>query len=183
MAATKYKTPRYCAYCGRFFYGKTISTVYCSKECSRNAYNEKVKLEKLEIRRLKRIDELKRSGQEFISITNAVAIFEVSRSSVRRCVISGKASSMRIGKKKLLVRWKDLEAYYSVRPVPIEKKAKLFNLEPDKCYTIGEITEQFGVSQKTVYCHIRAYAIPIRQIGKYVYAPKEEIDNLYKKLK
>ncbi len=31
--------------------------------------------------------------------------------------------------------------------------------------------------------HVRKYSIPSRQIGNYVYVPKQEIDNLYKSVK
>jgi uncharacterized protein YjcR len=50
----------------------------------------------------------------------------------------------------------------------------------DKCYKVGEIQEKYGVSHATIYKHIRRYGIPIRQIGNCVYAPKKEIDNIYK---
>lgn len=56
----------------------------------------------------------------------------------------------------------------------------LYDMEPENCYTIGEIAQMFGVTERTVYEHIRAYSIPIRYIGNYVYAPKPDIDNLYK---
>ncbi|WP_238160938.1 helix-turn-helix domain-containing protein, partial [Flavobacterium cupreum] len=46
-------------------------------------------------------------------------------------------------------------------------------------HSIGEIAERFQISEGSVYNHIRKYSIPTRQIGKYVYAPKMEIDNLY----
>ena len=58
--------------------------------------------------------------------------------------------------------------------------AKLYSLEPKDCYTIGEIAKKFHLDDSTVYQHIRRYSIPTRQIGNFVYAPKKEIDNLYK---
>lgn len=77
-----------------------------------------------------------------------------------------------------------MEKMFTIRQTPIVKKekpnAKLYRLEPDDCYTIGEITEKFGKSNTTVYTHTRKYSIPTRQIGKYVYVPKSEIDQLYK---
>lgn len=56
---------------------------------------------------------------------------------------------------------------------------KLYRLEPEDCCTIGEIAQKFGISDSSVYKDIRKDSIPIRQIGKYVYAPKTEIDNIY----
>jgi len=61
-----------------------------------------------------------------------------------------------------------------------EKPAhKVYSLEPEDCYTIGEIAKKFGISESTVYAHIRKYSIPTRQIGRFVYAPKSEINPLY----
>jgi len=79
----------------------------------------------------------------------------------------------------------DLERNFNLRPIDEQKsrtrsEAKLYNLELEYCYTIGEITAKFGVTEGTVYKHIRKFSIPIRQIGNYVYAPKSEIDQLYK---
>ena len=53
-------------------------------------------------------------------------------------------------------------------------------MEPEDCYTIGEICNLDHINDSSVWAHIRKYSIPSRQIGNYVYVPKEEIDNLYK---
>ena len=72
---------------------------------------------------------------------------------------------------------------YPLRPkvtdVP-QKPAKIYRMEPADCYTIGEICQKYKLDESTVHAHIRKYSIPIRQIGNYVYAPKREIDELYK---
>lgn len=72
---------------------------------------------------------------------------------------------------------------YPLRQNALTKKepaAKLYSLEPKDCYTIGQVTEMYRIHESTVYHHIRKYSIPTRQIGKYVYVPKKEIDNLFK---
>ena len=55
-----------------------------------------------------------------------------------------------------------------------------YNLEPENCYTVGEICKKYRINDSTVWAHVRKYSIPSRQIGNYVYIPKDEIDNLYK---
>ena len=67
----------------------------------------------------------------------------------------------------------DLELNFNLRLVDGQKsrtrnEAKLYNLELEYCYTIGEITAKFGITEGTVYKHIRKSSIPIRQIGKFV---------------
>lgn len=71
-----------------------------------------------------------------------------------------------------------------IRPIAREEKAKptpkLYSLEPEDCYTISEVCKKYRINDSTVWAHVRKYSIPSRQIGNYVYVPKEEIDNLYK---
>lgn len=79
----------------------------------------------------------------------------------------------------------DLQERFNLRPYDERRKekqseVKTYRLEPEDCYTIGEIAKKFCIHDSTVYLHIRKYSIPTRQIGNYVYAPKSEIDNLYK---
>jgi excisionase family DNA binding protein len=49
----------------------------------------------------------------------------------------------------------------------------------EECYSIGEISEKYGVSLSTVDKTIRKNSIPKRQIGKFVYVPKEAIDKIF----
>lgn len=77
----------------------------------------------------------------------------------------------------------EIEQMFPIRETPLVKekpKAKLYSLEPEDCYTIGEVSQKFGISDSSVYKHIRKFSIPTRQIGNFVYVPKVEIDNLYK---
>ena len=70
-----------------------------------------------------------------------------------------------------------------LRTEPIDRSKPLpksYHLEPEDGYTIGEISKTYGIDDSTVYTHIRKYSIPTRQIGNFVYAPKEDIDHLYK---
>jgi len=67
-----------------------------------------------------------------------------------------------------------------LKNAPVVKGKKLYSLEPEDCYTIGEICEKYQLDDSSVWAHVRKYSIPSRQIGNYVYVPKEEIDNLYK---
>jgi predicted nucleic acid-binding Zn ribbon protein len=79
-----------------------------------------------------------------------------------------------------------IEEMFPVRQTPLKKEkptTKFYSLEPQDCYTIGEIAKKFGISDSTVYKHIRKYSIPTRQIGNYVYAPNPEDEQPLKKVK
>lgn len=73
---------------------------------------------------------------------------------------------------------------YPLRQSPLDpnprKPIPLYRMEPEDCYTIGEVAKKFRMDDSTVYLHVRKYSIPTRQIGNYVYVPKKSIDELYK---
>lgn len=89
-----------------------------------------------------------------------------------------------MGKHLIRIKWSELEANLLIRPIAREEKPKptpkLYSLEPEDCYTISEVCKKYRINDSTVWAHVRKYSIPSRQIGNYVYVPKEEIDNLYK---
>jgi len=60
-----------------------------------------------------------------------------------------------------------------------EKQPQKMDYSQAECYTIGEITEKFGVSPSTVSNAIRRNSIPKKQVGKFVYVPKNEIDKIF----
>ncbi|MDD4700282.1 MAG: helix-turn-helix domain-containing protein [Oscillospiraceae bacterium] len=119
----------------------------------------------------------------YISIPEAIAIYGVAKSTLYRLIRQGHIPAINLGTRLLRISRVEVEQLFSKRaePIQIEKPSqKLFSLEPSDCYTIGEIAQKFGISESSVYKHIRQYSIPTRQIGKHVYAPKSEIDNLYR---
>ena len=128
------------------------------------------------------LDKIKAAGTEYITITEALKIFIISRNTVNRLVRSKNIRCFKTSPKRWFVCVKDLEALFPLRNKPIvvtPKASQVFDMNPKNCYTIGEITERLGITESSVYKHIRQFSIPIRQIGNYVYVPKKEIDRLY----
>ena len=179
MGKSKLQIPKVCKYCGNTFLAKTVKTVYCSHQCASNASDDRKKVQ----RRQKVLDKIKAAGTEYITITEALKIFTTSRNTIRRLVLSKNIRYFKTSPKRLFVCVKDLEALFPLRSKPIvvetPKASHMYNMNPKNCYTIGEITKRFGITESSVYKHIRQFSIPIRQIGNYVYAPKKEIDKLY----
>ena len=101
---------------------------------------------------------------------------------VIRLVHSKNIRCFKTSPKRLFVSVKGLETFFPLRDKPVvaaPKTTQVFDMNPKNCYTIGEITKRFGITESSVYKHIRQFSIPIRQIGNYVYVPKKEIDRLY----
>lgn len=186
MAKAKYQIRRKCPICGAIFEIRTIDAVYCSHNCSAIAYNRKKAQEEKD----KLYDSVAKSIpdiREYLTVPEAIALFCVERGTLYRDIRLNKLPSVNLGKRQLRLKRMDLEQRYELRK-KVRKTAKkpipkTYNLEPENCYTIGEISKKFNIHDSSVWSHIRKFSIPTRQIGNYVYAPKSEIDKLYKSIK
>lgn len=122
-------------------------------------------------------------SRDYISIAEAVALYSVSKDTLYRLIRHQKQPAINLGKRLTRISRKSMDEMFAKLP-PSEKRAqpqvKLYNLEPENCYTIGEAAEKHKVTEGTIYKQIRKFGIPTRQIGKFVYVPRKEIDNLYK---
>jgi predicted DNA-binding transcriptional regulator AlpA len=176
------RTNKQCLNCGEEFLPKTVTSVYCSHVCSKKAYKQKVKRLKIE-EELKALTDQIPENRIFISVPEAGMLFGLTNKSLYRLVGEGKIPSINLGSRLIRIDRGVMEDMFGparglLRPESAPKK-KLYSLEKEDCYSIGEIADRFQISEGSVYRNIRKYSIPTRQIGKHVYAPKSEIDNLY----
>lgn len=183
MPAIGFEIKRKCKVCGEVFIAKTLDSLYCSPKCSKVAWKRKKDAQKKE-EKLTQLALHIPDIREYLSVREAVAMFGVERTTLYRLIKNGTVPAINVGKRLTRIKRSALEAMFltrtesnaeKTRPVP-----KRYSMEPGDCYTIGEICNRYHVDDSTVWSHIRKYSIPSRQIGNFVYVPKEEIDNLYK---
>ena len=174
---------RKCKVCGKVFLVKKLNSQFCSGRCSSIDLKRRRDAEAKEAR----LDEIAAQVpeiREYISVKEAVAIFNVERGTLYRLIRLGRIPSINLGKHLIRIKRSELEAAILPRQEAREEKKKpipkLYSLEPEDCYTVSEICQKYHINDSTVWAHVRKYSIPSRQIGNYVYIPKEEIDNLYK---
>jgi excisionase family DNA binding protein len=175
------KIQKQCEVCGQSFVPKTIASIYCSKKCGGVAYKKKKARKKKEEEQQAVIDKIS-ADRLYISVPEAIALFGVAKSTLYRLIRQKRIPAINLGTRLVRIDRAAIEEMFPIRQTPLKKEkptAKLYSLEPEDCYTIGEIAQKFGISDSSVYKHIRKFAIPTRQIGNYVYVPKSEIDNLY----
>ena len=174
---------RKCKVCGKVFLAKTLESQFCSKRCGDVFRKRQRDAEKRE-ERLSQIILQIPEAREYISVKEAVAIFGVERDTIYRLIRKGRIPAINLGTRLTRIKREELEKLLPTRDALKEEKTKsmpkLYNLEPENCYTVGEICKKYRINDSTVWSHVRKYSIPTRQIGNYVYIPKEEIDNLYK---
>lgn len=85
MAVAKYKIVRKCPVCGEEFFARTLESWYCSPKCSKVAWKRKHDEEKRQLELDKIVSNMPKS-KEYISITEAYAMFGASRSTIYRLI-------------------------------------------------------------------------------------------------
>ena len=183
MPTIGFEIKRKCKVCGKVFVAKTLDSYYCSPKCSKVAWKRK-KDAKDKSARLEAIARQIPDIREYISVKEAVAMFGVERNTLYRLIKSGRIPAVNIGTRLIRIKRSDMENLFLTRPESIAEKErpipKLYSMEPEDCYTITQVCEKYHINDSSVWAHVRKYSIPSRQIGNYVYVPKQEIDNLYK---
>lgn len=183
MAKAKFEIKRKCEVCGTMFYAKTIESKYCCKKCTEIA-SKKKKAEQQKLEKMEEVAANVPDTREYITVQEAIAMYSVSKGTIYRLIRKGRIPYINLGQRLIRIKRSEVEALFDDREYKLEKNfkplPKLYNMEPENCYTIGEISEKYHMHDSTVCQHIRKYSIPIRQIGNFVYAPKEDIDELYK---
>jgi excisionase family DNA binding protein len=181
MGCSKLKIPKNCECCGKTFEAKTVVTRFCSKACAYKADNNRKKVGRQETKQQELIAKIP-TNRPYISIAEAVLLFGISRDTIYRFVRMGKIPAVNLGERLTRISRAHIETMFAplaVVPIIPEKQTKKLDYSQEECYTIGEVTEKFGVSPSTVSKTIRRNSIPKKQIGKFVYVPKEAIDIIF----
>lgn len=186
MGISKLKIPKICEQCGKPFEAKTVVTRFCSPICVNKSGKEK-KRESKDVERKQSI--LEQSSNQiaqiqtrpYISITDATILFGISKDTIRRLIKAGKIPAVNLGQRLTRVSRLHIEAMFTEVVLPEEPKEQPVKLRYNEsdCYKITEVSEKFGVSPSTVNKTIRRNSIPRRQVGKFVYVPKEQIDRIF----
>ena len=178
MPGAKYNIERKCLVCGVKFYARQIESRFCSQKCSKK-FSKKKRREELRQNKLNEISQKIPDTRDFISVKEATALYAVCRDTLYRLIRLNKIYAVNLNKRLIRVSRKELDIHFTKREVALTNKdkpiPKLYSLEPHDCFTVGEVTEVFGISEKTVYEMIRRHSIPTRQIGRFVYIPKSDI--------
>jgi len=186
MGISKLKIPKICELCGKPFEAKTVVTRFCSPYCVTKSCREK-KREAKDVERKQSILEQSTNQiaqiqtRPYISITEATVLFGISKDTIRRLIFAGKIPAVNLGQRLTRVSRLHIEAMFTEVVLPEEPKEQSVKLRynESECYNIAEVSEKFDVSPSTVDKIIRRNSIPRRQVGKFVYVPKEQIDKIF----
>ena len=141
MPSAKFEIKRKCQYCGNIFIAKTLDSKYCSRRCSQRAYDQREAAKK-RMSQLNDIVENIPEARDYISVHEAVAMFGISRDTIYRLIRKGNVPAINIGQRLTRISKSKLSEMFPLRTEPIDRSRALpksYHLEPEDCYTIGEI--------------------------------------------
>lgn len=172
---------RICQYCGSEFTSKTTVTRTCSDKCAKRLYKKKKRDVKIEVsnEQTKRIvskpmEEL--SAKAFLSISETSKLLSISRWTIWRAINRHELNAAKIGR-RTLIRRADIDRLFDPGIIP-EIKTESTHYEISDCYTMKEVQNLYGISEKALYELIQRNNIPKRKEGWYSFVPKMIIDKL-----
>ena len=166
------KLPKICEHCGKAFEAKTVNTRFCSDACNNASLHLRKKQALEEEYKQQILQESKAAIAEiqtrpYISIAEAVVLFGISKDTIRRLIKAGKIPAINLGQRLTRISRTHIESMFTAVVLPEQKpqeqQAVKLQYEPGECYTIGEVSEKFGVSLSTVDKIIRKNSIPKRR--------------------
>ena len=178
------KIIRICEYCGREFTARTTVTKYCSSQCSKRAYKERKRTEKIEksnkeTQKIKSLNNEELKTKEFLTVTEVSKLIGCSRQNVYKLINTGKLKATNLLIKKTIIKRSDLDKLFEKpQPVYAIKKPQQIQVDIQDCYTMTEIQKKYGISEKTLHRIIKRNNIPKLKYGRYSYAPKILIDKI-----
>lgn len=86
------------------------------------------------------------SDRDFITVPEAIALFAVGRQTLYHYIRSGKIPSVNLGQRLTRLSKKQLGELFPLRTSVIDGEVKtvrkLYDMEPENCYTITEICKK-----------------------------------------
>lgn len=111
------KITRICQFCDVEFTARTTVTKYCSHKCASRAYKQRTRdqnIEKSVVETVRTIS-VKQSeiqAKEFLSISEASELLNVSRWTISRAIAADRLNAVRMGK-RVIIRRKDIDELFS----------------------------------------------------------------------
>ena len=187
MGFSKLKIPKICSQCNNPFEAKTLTTVYCSKSCANKASKERKKKIKEENEKEVLLENYRNKIIEiqtrpFISVSEATVLYGVSKDTIRRLIKKNLIPAHNLGERLTRISKEHLDSLF-MNNVKNEQNSteeiKMYDFDPETCYTLSEVSEKYNANPSTVNNAIRKFNIPKKKIGSYVYVSKDLIDKVF----
>ena len=172
---------RICQWCGKPFIAKKTTTCYCSPQCSKRGYKNRMMERKMELRHMQEMLELRSSleKQEYFTFSQAARLMGVSRQYIYKLVKEEKLRASRLSGKMSLIRRADIELM--LKSKPYERMVPKEDFKITEYYTAEEIAQKYKVNAKWVWTYTRQHKVPKVRIRQFNYYSKKHIDAAFAK--
>lgn len=177
------KIQKICKQCGKEFTAQKLNTNYCGHRCASRAYKSRKRYEDIDVSnretiriKNKSLEEIK--AKEFLTVKDAAILLNCSVETIYYYIGCSKINAINLGKRLTRIKRSEIDRLFQskTQDKPIEPK----KYDISECYYLGEIQEIYKISNSAVHSIVNRHNIPRIKKGKYVYVPKEIIDNLLK---
>ncbi len=180
---------RICQNCKNEFTAKTTVTKFCSMKCSKASWrnekrNVKIDNSNLETRLNKIAPIIDLKAKEFLKVKEVAILLNCSVRSVYYYIDNGTIHAVNLGERITRIKRNEIDNLFKkMKSTPTETpppppEAKEYDIL--ECYTITEVQTKYNISPAGLYLLMQKNNIPKIKKWRYVYAPKELIDNLFK---
>ena len=173
---------RVCQYCGNDFTARTTVTQFCSDTCSKRAWKEKRRAEKIEAsnketQRIKTqpIEELK--AKEFLTVREVARLLNCSLRSAYYYIGSGNIKAVNLGQRITRVKRSEIDKLFE-QPQPVTPQPEQTEFDISECYTTEQVRNKYNISENGLRGVILKHNIPKFRKGWFAYVPKTIIDKI-----
>ena len=178
---------RVCQFCGKDFEAKTTVTKFCSDNCAKRGYKERMRKNKIakseeEVKVVKNKPMMEIQAKSYLTVGDVAALLQSSEQAIYDMINSGRLKATNLGVRKTRVMRADIDKLFNPPKVkPMVESIPVKPLQISDCYTIAEAEYVSGMSSKAFYDLIKKHNVPKKKQGKFVYVPKTVIHKLFNK--
>lgn len=170
------KIERKCQLCGSKFIAKTTVTKFCGEVCGKKAYkirkmNEKIEKSKLESVYGKIRETAVLPVGDYLTVKEAALLLKCSPRTIHRMVEKNQIPFFKLGERGTRIRRVDVETLFLIPALNPETNLNDY-------YSMSEVMEKYGISEKALYDLIKRNEIPKIPQGKFVYVPRIMVDKI-----
>src|SRR5690606_11417214 len=181
--SSKIEVQRICQYCEQEFTARTTVTKYCSKVCASKASRarkraERIKQSNNETKRIKNLPIEQLKAKESLTVREVALLLNCSVRSAYYYIVSVTISAVNLVQSMSRVKRSEIDKLFQTNNKPEKKELEPIQHDISDCYTLTEVQNKYGVSEKALQDIIKRNNIPKLKKGWYAYVPKQIIDEL-----
>lgn len=174
---------RICEFCTNQFTARTTVTRFCSNRCASLARKQRIRIAKVEqahnaTLKIKNqpLEEIK--AKEFLTVREVSHLLNCSIRSTYYYIESGTIKAVNLGQRITRIKRSEIDKLFHSNNQPQRNEVEPAQYDIKDCYTLTEVQEKYGISDKALNNLLSRNNIPKVKKGWFAYVPKVEIDAL-----